>query len=86
MTIQPSSQPISPLRRRMLDDMAMRGMREATRRDYIRFVQSFAAFLRRAPDTATAEDIRRFQVYKAESGVQPPTINCTVPRCASSSR
>ena len=78
MTIHASSQPISPLRRRMLDDMAMRGMREATQRDYIRFVQSFAAFLKRPPDTATAEDIRRFQVYQAESGVQPPTINCSV--------
>jgi integrase/recombinase XerD len=78
VTIHASSQPISPLRRRMLDDMAMRGMREATQRDYIRFVQSFAAFLKRPPDTATAEDIRRFQVYQAESGVQPPTINCSV--------
>ena len=78
MTIQQASHPISPPRRRMLDDMAMRGMREATQRDYIRFVQSFAAFLRRPPDTATAEDIRRFQVYQAESGVQPPTINCSV--------
>ena len=78
MTIQQASHPISPLRRRMLDDMAMRGMREATQRDYIRFVQSFAAFLKRPPDTATAEDIRRFQVYQAESGVQPPTINCSV--------
>src|SRR5271167_1901681 len=78
VTIQQASQPISPLRRLMLDDMAMRGMREATQRDYIRFVQSFAAFLKRPPDTATAEDIRRFQVYQAESGVQPPTINCSV--------
>src|SRR5580658_7846576 len=78
VTIQPNSQPISPLRRRMLDDMAMRGMREATQRDYIRFVRSFAAFLRRSPDTATVEDIRRFQAYQAESGVQPPTINCSV--------
>ena len=78
MTVHASSRPIIPLRRRMLDDMAMRGMREATQRDYIRFVQSFAAFLKRPSDTATAEDIRRFQVYQAESGVQPPTINCSV--------
>src|SRR5690349_23951803 len=49
-----------------------------TQRDYIRFVRSFAAFLGRSPDTATAEDIRRFQVYQHESGVQPPTINCSV--------
>ena len=78
MLIQPVSQAITPLRRRMLEDMAMRGLREETQRDYIRFVRSFAAFLRRPPDTATAEDIRRFQVHQAESGMQPPTINCSV--------
>ena len=78
MSTQPVERPISPLRRRMLEDMAMRGLREATQRDYIRFVGSFAAFLGRPPDTATAEDIRRFQVHQAESGVQPPTVNCSV--------
>jgi site-specific recombinase XerD len=62
----------------MLEDMAIRGLREETQRDYIRFVRSFASFLGRRPDTATAEDIRRFQVHQAESGVQPPTINCSV--------
>ena len=41
-------------------------------------MRSFAAFLRQPPDTATAEDIRRFQVHQRESGVQPPTINCSV--------
>jgi hypothetical protein len=86
VTIQPGSQPISPLRRRMLEHMAMRGLREATQRDYVRFVQSFAAFLRRPQDTAAAEDIRRFQIYQAESGVQPPTINCSVLALASTSR
>ena len=69
---------MSPLRRRMLEDMAMRGLREDTQRDYVRFVRSFAAFLRRPPDTATSEDIRRFQVHQAESGVQPQSINCSV--------
>ncbi len=73
--VQPS---VSPLRRRMLEDMAMRGLREDTQRDYIRFVKSFAAFLGRSPDTATAEDIRRYQVHQHESGAQPPTINCSV--------
>ena len=69
---------VSPLRRRMLDDMAMRGLREETQRDYIRFVRSFAAFLDRSPDTATAEDVRRFQIHQAETGVQPPTVNGSV--------
>ena len=78
MTIQPVSQPISLLRQRMLEDMAMRGLRQDTQRDYVRFVRSFAAFLKRPPDTATPEDIRRFQVHQAESGVQPQSINCSV--------
>jgi integrase/recombinase XerD len=78
VTIQPVSQPVSPLRQRMLEDMAMRGLRHDTQRDYLRSVRSFVAFLKRPPDTATPEDIRRFQVYQAESGVQPQSINCSV--------
>jgi integrase/recombinase XerD len=78
MSISPVVRPISPLRQRMLEDMAVRGLRADTQHDYIRFVRSFTAFLGRPPDTATAEDVRRFQVHQAESGVQPPTINCSV--------
>ncbi len=70
--------PVSPLRRRMLEDMAMRGLRECTQRDYLRFVSGFAAFPGRAPDTATAEDIRRFQVHQTATGVQPPSVNASV--------
>jgi integrase/recombinase XerD len=70
--------PVSTLRQRMIEDMSMRGLRPDTQHEYIRFVRNFAAFLRHAPDTATAEDIRRFQVYQRESGIQPPTINCSV--------
>ena len=73
-----NDRPVSPLRRRMLEDMAMRGLREATQRDYIRFVQTFAGFLGRSPETATADDLRRFQVHQAATGVQPPTINGSV--------
>src|ERR1700719_472838 len=78
MSVSSVDRPVAALRQRMLDEMAMRGLRSDTQRDYIRFVCSFAAFLRRSPDTATAEDVRRFQVYQHESGVQPPTINCSV--------
>src|SRR6202790_3871670 len=78
MSIPSVERPVSALRQRMLEDMAMRGLRSGTQRDYIRFVCSFAAFLKRSPDTATAEDIRRFQVHQHESGVQSPTINCSV--------
>ena len=78
MTIQAVSQPVSPLRQRMLEDMAMRGLHQETQRNYLRSVRSFAAFLKRPPDTATPEDIRRFQVHQAETGVQPQSVNCSV--------
>jgi integrase len=78
MSVSSVERPVSALRRRMLEDMAMRGLRSDTQHEYIRFVRDFAAFLGRAPDTATAEDVRRFQVHQRESGVQPPTINCSV--------
>ena len=79
MSVSSIERPVSPLRQRMLEDMAMRGLRSHTQHDYVRFVRSFAAFLERSPDTATAEDIRRFQVHQHESGAQPPTINSSVP-------
>ena len=75
---QQASTPVSPLRRRMLDDMAMRGLHEDTQRNTIMSVRNFAAFLGRSPETATPEDVRRFQIHQADSGVQPPTVNNTV--------
>src|SRR5438094_10347143 len=73
-----SEKPISPLRQRMLEDMSLRGFTPDTQRDYIRAVKKLAAFLGRSPDTATAEDLRAFQLHLTASGVQPPTINPTV--------
>jgi integrase/recombinase XerD len=78
MPVSSVERPVSALRQRMLEDMAMRGLRSHTQHDYIRFVRGFTAFLGRSPDTARAEDIRRFQVHQRESGVQPPTINGSV--------
>ena len=73
-----SEKPTSPLRQRMLDDMNMRRFTPDTQRDYIRAVKKLAAFLGRSPDSATAEDLRAFQLQLTETGVQPPTINTTV--------
>jgi len=73
-----NDRPISPLRQRMLDDMAVRGLGEHTRRDYIRHVRRFAAFLGRSPDTATPDDVRRFQVHQSQSGATASTINSAV--------
>ncbi len=69
--------PISPaadggLRKRFIEDMAVRGFTEKTRRSYTRIVSGFAAFLSRSPDTATAKDIRRFQVHQSKLGMHAP--------------
>ena len=73
-----SEKPISPLRRRMIEDMTMRNFVEKTRNDYIRHVRTFTAFLGRSPETATAEDLRRFQLRQTQTGVRPPSINGSV--------
>src|SRR4051794_305395 len=78
MTSERSPQPISPLRARMIEDMSMRGFKEDTRRDYVRHVRAFAAFIGRSPDTATAEELRLFQLHQTQSGLQPPSINSAV--------
>jgi len=70
-----SEKPISPLRRRMIEDMSVRKFGEKTQQDYIRHIETFAKFLGRSPETATAEDLRRYQVHQTETGVQPPTMN-----------
>jgi len=66
---------ISPLRQRMTHDMMMRGLGPHTQHDYIRHVRRLAAFLGRPPDTATEEDLRRFQIHQHEAGASIPTIN-----------
>jgi len=73
-----TDRPITPLRQRMLDDMLMRGLGPHTQQDYIRHVRRLAAFLGRPPDTATAEDLRRFQLYQHENGLGASTINGAV--------
>jgi site-specific recombinase XerD len=78
MTSDSSPQPISPLRARMMEDMGMRGFKEDTRRDYVRHVRAFAAFIGRSPDTATAEELRLFQLHQTRSGLQPPSVNSAV--------
>ena len=77
MPVSTAERPVSVLRQRMMEDMAMRGLRPHMQHDHIRFVRSFAGFLGRSPDMAQAEDIRRFQIHQRESGLQPPTINCS---------
>jgi site-specific recombinase XerD len=73
-----TEQAISPLRRRMIEDMTVRNFAADTQRNYLRAVKNLAIFLGRSPDTATAEDLRLFQLHLSETHVRPPTINGTV--------
>jgi hypothetical protein len=64
--------------------MNMRRFVPDTQREYIRAVKRLAIFLGRFPDTATAEELRAFQLHLTESGVQPPSINAAVTALTSS--
>ena len=59
---------VGPLRQRMIEDMNARKLCAGTQRGHIRSCERFATFLKRSPDTATAEDIRRFQLHLSETG------------------
>jgi integrase/recombinase XerD len=70
--------PISPLRRRMIEDMTIRKFAPRTQEGYIRAVKDFSAFLGASPDRASFEDLRRYQLHLVASGAGTPTINHTV--------
>jgi hypothetical protein len=69
---------VSPLRQRTIGDMRMRKFNGKNQIHYIRAVRRLAAFLRRSPDTATAEELRAFQLHMVDTGTAPPTINSTL--------
>jgi integrase/recombinase XerD len=69
---------MSPLRRRMIEDMTIRKLSPKTQQGYIRTIKNLAVFLGRSPDTASFEDIRCFQLHLASSGAGTPILNQTV--------
>jgi len=69
---------ISPLRRRMIEDMTIRRLSPKTHQGYIRTIKNLAAFIGRSPDKASFEDVRRFQLHVAQSGVGTGARNAIV--------
>ncbi|MCP4305514.1 MAG: tyrosine-type recombinase/integrase [bacterium] len=67
MNIQ-SKSPVMPLRQRMIEDMTARKLGRHSQRSHLSSCERFAAFLDRSPETATADDIRLFQLFLIESG------------------
>jgi integrase/recombinase XerD len=70
-----TTEAITPLRQRMIEDMKARKLCAGTQRGHILSCKRFAAFLKRSPDTASLEDIRRFQLHLAERGLSICTRN-----------
>jgi integrase/recombinase XerD len=66
---------ISPLRRRLIEDMTIRRLSPKTQLHYIRHVKKFADFVGRSADKATAEDVHRYQLWLASIGTTVPTVN-----------
>jgi site-specific recombinase XerD len=73
-----SNKSISPLRQRMLDDMTMRKLNPGTQATYLRAVIKLNQFLNHSPATATADELRDFQLQMVNDGVSPGTINATI--------
>jgi len=73
-----SNKALSPLRKRMLEDIRIRDLKVNTQTGFIRAVKRFTQFLGRSPDTATAEDLRLFQLRMVEEGTSTITMNATV--------
>jgi len=76
--METTSRPVTPLRQRMLDDMRMRKLEPKTQAGYLRAVRLLAVFLKASPDTATVEDLRRFQLHLVDRGTSPITLNATI--------
>ncbi len=69
---------VSPLRRRMIEDMTVRNLSPATQRSYLHGVAKFARYFGRSPDCLDVEDVRAFQVYLVSQGISWPALNQTV--------
>ncbi len=73
-----TTKPISPLRQRMIEDMALRKLSPKTQSNYLRAVINLTCFLGRSPDTASPEDLRRYQLHLVETGISSIMLNHTI--------
>jgi site-specific recombinase XerD len=69
---------ISPLRQRMIEDMTLRKLGAKTQAAYIRAVKNFTRFFGQSPDAASAEDLRRYQLYLVQQNTSRTTLNATL--------
>jgi integrase/recombinase XerD len=74
-TSQPAGPPISPLRRRMIDDMTIRNMSPATQRSYLHAVKGYNTYFGRSPEHLGLEDVRAYQIHLISKGIAWATLN-----------
>jgi len=73
-----TTEPISLLRQRMIEDMRLRKLSPKTQTSYIRHIKEFTRFLGRSPDTANAEDLRGYQLHLVERGIASGNLNARI--------
>jgi site-specific recombinase XerD len=69
---------LSPLRRRMIEDMTVRNLSPATQRSYVHAVAKFSRYFSNSPERLSLEDVRTFQVHLVANGISWPALNQTV--------
>ncbi|MCP4381423.1 MAG: tyrosine-type recombinase/integrase, partial [Hyphomicrobiales bacterium] len=69
---------ISRLRKRMIEDMRIKGLGDKAQKAHIRAIKDFTAFLGRLPNTARPDDLRAYQLHMSEIGINPPTYNARI--------
>jgi site-specific recombinase XerD len=69
---------MSPLRRRMIEDMTIRNLSPATQQSYLQAISKFSQYFGRSPDRLGLEDVRAFQVHLASKGVSWGSLNQAV--------
>ena len=73
---------VSPLRQRMIEDMAARKLNPHTQRSHIQSCKRFAAWLKRSPDTATPDEVRGFQLHPTPATIPLDPVNAVDVPCA----
>jgi len=66
---------LSPLRRRMVEDMTVRNMSPATQRSYVSAVSKFSRYFGKSPERLSLEDVRAFQVHLVSTRISWPSLN-----------
>ena len=66
---------ISPLRRRMIEDMTVRNLSPATQQSYLNAVSKFSRYFGRSPDRLSLEDVHAFQLHLVATGISWPALN-----------